>query len=260
MTVLIHNQKIYEQVFYDNENHFEVIAKKQLQQTLNDFIVIDFKPYVLGDEGVRRQPDLALIHRRYMMWVVVEVELEHHSLDHHVFPQMQALSSGVYDSSHAAYMAETSTEIDLEKATNLVTFSPPEVMTLVNSRSVLAKGWEVLESQLHVRLAFLEVYRSNYGDTIFGLSGYTPEIRPERVTGAKKHPMLNALVCGKPNAIPIATSATLEMRFEGRPVYWQVLKTADSAVLLPKPPVTLRKDRNYEILRAESGHLVLRSL
>ena len=76
--------------------------------------------------------------------------------------------------------------------------------------------------------------------------------------GAKKHPMMNALVCSRPNSLPVPTSDTMRMLFDGRPIYWQVIKTADSAVLMPKPSITLRKDRNYEIRRDENGHLELR--
>ena len=260
MNVLIRNRKIYEQVFYDNEGHFEDIAKKQLAEVFDEFIVLDFKPLVLGDDGVRRRPDLALIHRRYLMWVVVEVELEHHSLDHHVFPQMQALASGAYELAHADYLAQKCSKIDLERAKDLVTYIPPQVMTLVNSRRVLEKGWEILESDLRVRLTFLETYRSEIGDSIFCLSGYIPQIKSERIAGAKTHRMINALVCRNPDSIPVAASATLRMYVEGRPIDWQVLKTADSALLIPRPSFTLRRDRNYEILRAENGNMLLRML
>lgn len=260
MRTLIHNHKVYEQMFYDNEEHFEDIAKKQLTEILNDFIVAKFKALVLGDEGIRRRPDLALVHRKYLMWVVVEVELEHHSLDHHVYPQMQALASGNYDTDHAEYLAKSNEEIDLLKVRDLVAYLPPRVMTVVNSRRVLDKGWEILESDLQVNLTFLEVYRSESGNSIYSLSGYTPHINPERIVGVKTHAFMNALFCSKPDAIPVASSDTLRMLFEGVPIDWQVLKTADSAVLIPRRSVLLRKDRNYEILRAEAGHLVLRSL
>lgn len=260
MTTLIRNHQLYEKVFYNNERHFEDIVKKQLAEILDDFIVIDFKKLVLGDEGIRRRPDLALIHRKYKMWVVVEVELEHHSLHRHVFPQMQALASGNYDYSHAKRMAEATEKIDLASAKNMVAYVPPRVVTLVNSRGVLKKGWNILESELQVNLTFLEVYRSDIGDSIFSLSGYTPQINPERIVGVKTHAFMNALFCANPDSIPLASSGLLRMQFEGVPTNWQVLKTADSAVLIPNRSLALRKDRNYEILRAENGNLVLRSL
>ena len=260
MSILIRNNIVYEQVFYDYEAHFEDIAKKQLSDIFGEFLVLDFKPVVLGDQGIRRRPDLALIHRRYRMWVVVEVELEHHSLEHHVFPQMQALASGTYDITHADHLVQASTDIDQARANYLVTYIPPQIMTLVNSRSVLGKGWEVLESDLQVKLTFLETYRAGTGDSIFCLSGYTPHIKPEHIAGAKKHRMMNALVCAKADAIPVATGAILLMHFEGRPIHWHVIKTADSAVLMPKPSLTLKEDRNYEIRRSDDGQLMLRRL
>lgn len=109
MSLLIRNHMVYEPILYDNEAHFEEIAKKQFAETFDQFLVVDFKPLVLGDQGIRRRPDIALVHRQYQMWIVVEVELEHHSLDHHVFPQMQVLASGAYDDSHADYLAHLRT-------------------------------------------------------------------------------------------------------------------------------------------------------
>jgi hypothetical protein len=243
VSILIRDHKIYEQVFYDNEAHYEDIAKKQLSEIFGDF-----------------KPDLALIDRRYRMWAVVEVELEHHSLDHHVFPQMKALSSGEYGGLHADYLAQTRSDIDPGRMKDLVAYVPPEIMLLVNSRTVLGKGWGVLESELQVRLTFLEVYRAPSGDAIFNLSGYAPHIRPERIAGAKKHRMMNALVCANPNLIPVPDEGIIRMYYEGRPIHWQVVATADSALLIPRPTITLRVDRNYEILRNEDGRLVLRLL
>lgn len=258
MSVLIRNHLVYERVFYGNEAHFEDIAKKLFAEIFEKFLVIDFKPLVVGDQGIRRRPDIALVHRHYRMWVVVEVELEHHSLNQHVFPQMEALATGAYDDTHADKLAQACSEIDSERMRDLIAFEPPQIMTLVNSRSVLDKGWEVLESDLRVNLTFLEVYRAETGDSIFNLSGYIPQIRPERIVGAKKHRFMNALVCSKPNAIPGAHGASIRMYYDGKPYFWKVLKTVDSAVLMPNPTLSLRKDRNYEILRADGGNLVLR--
>lgn len=260
MTMLIRNRMSYEQIFYDNERHFADIAKKHLVDILPDFHVVDFTPFVLGNDGIRRRPDLALVHRRHQMWVVVEVELEHHSLEHHVLPQMQALTTGIYEVTHAEYLSKACPDIEIDRAKELVTYTSPQIATLVNSRGVKKKGWAILETDLQVKLMFLEIYRSKTDDTIFSLSGYIPHIAPQRITGAKTHGMLNALVCPNPDAISVSADGELRMYADDRPTYWRVLKTADSAVLIPKQPLTLRRDRNYEIRQAEDGHLLLRLL
>jgi hypothetical protein len=41
----------------------------------------------LTSEYGSKKPDLALIDRDYRAWWVVEVELAHHSLHHHVLPE-----------------------------------------------------------------------------------------------------------------------------------------------------------------------------
>lgn len=259
MNILVRKKSVYEQVFYDNEEHYEVIAKKQLAALLEDFVVVDFKPFVLGDEGVRRKPDLALVDRRYRMWVVVEVELAHHSLRHHVLPQLRVLATGNYEDSHAEYMAAMDPSLKIDRLTQMVRYDPPKVMVLVNSKSVLEDGWSILESDYGVKLCFLETYRASSGDFIFNFSGYLPEIKRSRIAGAKKHKMMNALTCAKPQAIPYSKQGII-MFFDGKPVIWGVTKTADRAVLIPKSPVNLVDNRNYEILRSENGRLYLRQL
>ena len=55
----------------------------------------DFRPPILGPEGVRH-PDGALVAPDHARWWVVEVELHTHDVDTHIAPQLQGLADGVY--------------------------------------------------------------------------------------------------------------------------------------------------------------------
>ena len=181
------------------------------------------------------------------MWVVVEVELEHHSLFHHVEPQIRAFVTGRYDSSHARLIYEKDNSLNLESLNNLIFYFPPLVTVVVNSRSVLDKGWASLESDYSARLTFLESYKADNGDVIFVLSGFLPAPRPRKIVRLKKHAMLNALVCDVPVEIPAGVTDFVEIYFQNRIYRWSVLRTKDSVVLLAPAGVSLRTDRNYEI-------------
>lgn len=253
MTVVTRREEIYRQVFYDQESQFVAIVKKELSRVLPDFAILDFSPYVLGDEGHRSRPDLALVDRHYRMWSVVEVELENHSLKHHVEPQIRAFVTGQYDDSHARYIAEREPTLCLDRLYNLIPYHPPAVMVVVNSRSVRTKGWVRLEKELSAHLTFIEPFRASNGDVLFSISGYLPIPPARRLMRLKKHRMLNALICNQVGDIPATIEETMCLYWEERPYMWTVLRTKDSGVFLAPSGINLRNDRNYEIREADDS-------
>ena len=260
MTVLIRQSRRYEQVYYDQEQHFQSIAKKQLTKLLPHFAILEFSPFVLGDEGIRRRPDLAIVDRNYGMWVVVEVELESHSLNHHVTPQVQTFATGRYDESHARTLNEADETLELDYLYNLIFYSPPLVAVIVNSRSVLEKGWTALEEEYSARLTFVESYRASDGDVVISVSGFLPIRPPKSIVRLKKHPMLNALVCHQPKNFPSMIDEEMCIYIDDRPYRWEVLRTKDTVVLLVPSGFAARHDRNYEVFEVEDGRYVLRQL
>jgi len=256
MTVLLRDGRIYEKVFYADERQFEAVAKSQLEQTLSTFWVVDFKPLVVADEGEQRRPDLAIVDRAYRTWVVVEVELSRHSLSHHVRPQVESLARANYHADHAHYLASAAPHLDLKRLRNLLTFVPPDFMVVVDCQSVVQKGWLELERELAAHLTFLEAYRASNNDSVFVLSGFLPQLRPERIATLRKHAMLNALVCKELAAMPAAIPSFCAYSGE-RPLLWRVTRTGNAAVLLPPGGVTIRDDRRYELLRSDNGRFRL---
>ena len=260
MKTLIRQQRLYEQVYYEHESQFLSIVKSELPKILPRFSILDFSPFIISDEGSRRRPDLAFIARNYEMWAVVEVELENHSLNHHVIPQIQTFAKGHYDESHADLIHRKDPTLNLGNLRNLTTFYPPIVSVVVNSSSVLDDGWDVLESEYSARLTFFETFRSPDGDVVFSLSGYMPTPRPRSIIGLKKHKMLNALVCNRTHEFSAAIGEEIVLYWRERSYTWEVLRTQDTVVLLPPGGFTVRPDRNYEADRISDRTYQLREL
>jgi len=260
VTLLIRQQRTYEQVFYDNESHFTVIVKTELGKVLPGFAIVDFSPFVIGDEGSRRRPDLAFVARNYSMWVVVEVELDKHPLDLHVVPQIQAFTSGRYSESHAALLYDKDPTLDLERLCDLTNHVPPVVSVVVNSRSVLGNGWGVVESEHSAKLTFLESFRADDGDVIVSISGYLPAPESRRIARLRKQQMMNALLCSRPADIPEAIGDVIRLYWGDRPHFWQIIRTKDSVILQAPGGFTVRSDRNYEVIQTDEGRFRLQEL
>ena len=260
MTLLVRQNRVYEQVYYDQEWHFRSIAKKELAKILPHFAILDFSPFVLGEEGIRRRPDLALVDKNYGMWVVVEVELESHSLEHHVVPQIRTFATGRYDDSHARSIHEKDATLNLGHLSNLISYSPPVIVVVVNSRTVLQKGWALLEADHSAQLTYVEVFRADDGDVVVAISGYLPTRPSKSIMRLKKHRMMNALVCDQPMNMPATIGEEMRIYVGDRLYKWAVLRTEDAMVLLAPSGFTIRPDRNFEICEVEEGKYWLRQL
>jgi len=245
---------------FRNEAHYSLIVEQQIQRVFPKFSIVQFSPYVLGEEGIRRKPDLALIHNSYKTWYVVEVELSHHSLHHHVIPQVSAFVSGNYDESHAKYIADKLPAADKHAISRMVKYVSPEILVTVDSTDVLNHGWQRIEKELNAHLLFLEVFRTSDGDSIFSLSGYEPHTQPECLGTFKKHPMLNALICTNSSVISMPTSKKLEVIVEGKLHECTIVTTSDQILLFIQPTIIIQSDRNYEVSRDELNQLHLKRL
>ncbi len=260
MTRLIRRNRIYEQVFYEDERHYTSIVKIELRKVLPDFSILDFSPHILGDHGSRRRPDLAFVHRNYKMWVVVEIELENHSLEHHVLPQVQTFVTGRYDSTHADLLHQKDSTLDLCALKNLIHYIPPKVVVVVNSRTVLKSGWSAIENEHSAHLTYLESFRSEHDDVIVSISGYLPAPVSDRVFRLKKLNMMNSLICVQPETVPASIQNEVQLYVDQRPYTWKVLRAMDSVVFFAPGGFNVSSDRNYEVRRIGENRFQLREL
>ena len=260
MTLLVRQNRTYERVYHDREDIYTAIVKTELRKILPDFIILDFSPYVIGEEGVRRKPDLALVDKTYSLWAVVEVELEKHPLKRHVLPQVQTFVTGRYGQSHASYLHQKDPSLNIDSLSYLVVYVQPEVLVIVNSRTVLNEGWGIIESEYSANLTFLETYRSNDDDVIVEVSGYIPARQHHQAIQLKKHKMLNALVCTRPRDFTAISANVLPIYWGERLYIWRIQKTMDTVLFLTPSGFQIRPDRNYELLHIGEHKYRLRLL
>lgn len=258
MRILARKNRRYMQHFYRKEDEFEAIAQSALQRILSEFWVLGFKPKVLGDEGIPRRPDLVLIDKRYRMWTIVEVELSNHSLDHHVYPQMQALATGNYKEEHAMWLVNRNDFLDKAQMIRMVQHKSPSVMVLVNSTDVSHK-WSQLK-HLCVELAYLETFRNvETGDDIFSYSGYEPKIEPRIVAKAKHNNTLrNTLFCKQIADQKLRQDGEVQMCFNQTILDVRIIPMKnDECLLQPKQTTNFTNTRNYNICVTEQGDFLI---
>lgn len=257
---LIRQRRTYRQVYYGREAQFSRILQVELPKLLPEFSLVPFSPYIQGDEGSRRRPDMALVARNYSTWIVVEVELESHSLAHHVIPQVRAFASGRYERSHAVMLHDKDPTLDLDSLVRLVEHYPPAVAVIVNSRSVLQDGWDQIETDYSARLMFLESFRSEDGDVIVAVSGYTPTVRTKRLMHLRPQRLINALICSDPSSVPADAADAIELTWEDQVFLWQIIRTKDAVLFFPPGRFDVRWDRNYEIIHTTSVGYQIRQM
>ena len=85
------------------ESEFEALLIKNSRLIAPNCSVIPFKKTVESELGAARA-DLAAIADDYREWIVIEAELDVHSLPGHVVPQTRALRTGLYDTSFTDYI------------------------------------------------------------------------------------------------------------------------------------------------------------
>lgn len=255
MTLLLRGGSVYVQVHHRLEAHYEQIVEQALPNFLDGFRLYRCRPTATPVDlfESRRRPDFILIEEHHRNWMIVEVELAHHSLDGHVRPQIEAFVGGDFEEEPILRLAAEHPDLDAGRLRQLINYKQPGVLVIVDDRHVQAKGWNVLERDCGAHLGFLEVFRSSDDDPAYSYSGYLPQQTREDLTVLRMHPQLNALLPREPTALP--AQAEIRIRFDGRQTSWRVTRTADSVYLLPSEAVPLRRDVIYRLLRADDGSL-----
>jgi len=135
------------------ENEFEQLLIANAQHLVPLFKVCPFKVIVESDEGAAKA-DLAFIDNGYREWIVVEVELSHHSFYGHVLPQARRLRLGVYDERHAVYLSRQDASLEAVRLPDMVKGKQPRVLVLANE---IDPEWERELRAYLGRSAFLQV-------------------------------------------------------------------------------------------------------
>lgn len=114
----------------DYEADFEKVVCEVLPELYVDCHVIPFK-VLLEYEGENWKPDLAIVHKKFQYWFVVEVETASHSMQKHILPQVIAFRDGTFGEQAARALAEQ-IKISEDQANTVINHIPRYVCVISN--------------------------------------------------------------------------------------------------------------------------------
>ncbi len=233
------------------EQDYERLLVNRAPDIFPTWLCAIFRETVEGDDGSRKQPDLALIDRYYRRWWVVEVELAHHDLYGHVLPQVDAFRTGSYDHRHAQALARSRTGLDLHSLEQMMRGDPPNVLVVVDSPST---GWAMTLRDHGAYLAVAEPFRNSQNHLIIRSNGYQPPQPSEVLSRCSRHPQLRRLWrVTAPAALP--TADILAIEFRGTVSHWRRVTIQDAVMLQAERGDVLLDISAADLVRHEDGGL-----
>lgn len=223
------------------------------------WICVPFRETVEGEDGTRKQPDLALIDQSYREWWVVEVELAHHDLLNHVLPQVGAFSTGRYDTRHANALHRAAPDLDRDRLVAMMAGEPPSVIVIVDSPSV-AHMWRPRLREVSVSLGIVEPFRDPGNALILRLNGDQPEPLGEILTRCSRHLNLRRLWKVQSPATLLSGEDVLEIEYEGTTSMWKRIALHDAVFLQANRGDLLEGLALVNLIRRTDGRLTFQEV
>ena len=183
-------------VAYYGETEIEKWIQQHADTLFPHHYVIPFKKDVTSRRNAAtKRPDLALIRHDFSAWVVVEVELERHDLNH-VLNQTSVFLDGDYNLPEIAkYIQEQFAKVHnktvtLAQMSNLLDSHPPSVLVIADEH---AEDWQVELERLGVEFCIFEIYKSASGRHMYRVFGDYPAVYAEEAH-CRPHPSLRNMV------------------------------------------------------------------
>lgn len=259
MSRILYNDEWFEEIashgYYEAE--FEVMLQDQAARLFANYRLVPFKAAVTSDvDADTRKPDFALVHMAYRNWWVVEVELGHHSLAHHVLPQVRTLSRAQYGTTEAEYLCRSDPALRRDKMLEMFKGDPPRVLVIVN---VPVDGWTEALRPFGARVVICQIFRSQRNKHLLRLNGEYPFECDEVITRCECDNLLHRImVIHSPANLPIRSHETVLLYHEGRASEWERIDTADTVFLHALRDHDLTPGRPYEIVRQGTGSFAVR--
>ena len=236
-----------------SEDDYEHSILAYADKLFPNYLCVKFKASVQSEFGTS-QADLALVDVQYRGWVVVEAELEHHSLSHHVEPQMRRLSSGRYDDSHARALCANSIDLDLERVEQMILSCDPEFLFVV---PIELSEWRTTLSNMGVKLAAVQVFVDDRNRRLLAYDGDSPTQRPDEFVSNLVPSAItaNAFEVELPAALTDENVVTILI--DGQLTTWRFIRTQRAAYILPNGSLAMDR-RTYVLERDQSGQFILK--
>lgn len=234
------------------ESDYEQSIRRHAAHLFPGYVCVPFKAIVEAEGGQRVKADLALVDHHYRRWTVVEVELDTHSLNRHVEPQMRKLVSGSYTDEHARAMAREAPELDEARLLHLVRSAVPDFMVIVPSE---LPSWRATLGNLGVSLATVQIFINAEDQRILRYEGdRPPQERADLVSRLLDPPFHTK---GKrvelPATMPVDDS--IQMEYEESLVNVRLIRYGQDVLLMPDGDIVLERGMSYRVVRADGARL-----
>jgi hypothetical protein len=217
------------------ESEYESSIKRYAENLFPGFWCGSFTELVKSEYGDSK-PDLVLVDKQYRRWIVVEVELEHHSLYGHIEPQMRCLSYGTYGEAHASKIATTLVESDFERLALMVRTVDPEFLVI---SPVIPEKWIGPLTMLGVKTCSIEIFINNRDERLLVAEGSRPVSDPEEFVSVIEPDAFypRAYKVLTPSALQGENS--LQINYEGQVTTWKIIRATNTILISPTGTLSL---------------------
>jgi hypothetical protein len=234
------------------ERDFERIVIDRAGDIFPGWRCAEFRETVEGEDGTRKQPDLALVDHQCRQWWVIEVELAHHDLYSHVLPQVDAFRTGRYGERHAAALAQALPDLGLDRLKLMMRGVSPEVLVLVDSPNT---SWRRPLREHGVLLGIVEPFRDEANHLILRLNGDHPELPGDIISRCSRSELRRLWRVQSPATLTEPADEPLRIEHEGVVSEWQIVRLADSILIKPIRGDLLAELAVVDLVRREDGKL-----
>ena len=247
-------------VAYYGETELESWIQQHAHSLFPHHYAIPFKKNVTSKStGKNRKPDLALIRRDFSAWVVVEVELERHELDH-VLEQARVFLDGKYNFEEIAQYVRDQLlrhyrkRVPLSQLEKLFDSHFPSVLVITDEHT---EDWQKELRKLGVQFCIFEIYKNVFGSHVYRTFGDYPLVHVEDAH-CRPHPSIRNVieVVGNFTFTKISDGGRVEVFYDEYLTRWCLLKEPRKQYLRfvgKSNPLTLSPSDTYGLYRDKSN-------
>ncbi len=247
-------------VAYYGETELEDWIYQHANSFFPHHYVIPFKK-IVSSKRTREtgKPDLALIRHDFSSWVVVEVELSKHTLDH-VLGQARVFLHGEYNLLEIAQYVRGqllrlySKHVALRRLMNLFDSASPSILVIADE---YVEDWKKELGKLGVQFGIVEIYKNFRGHYIYRTFGEYPIVEAGSAQ-CRRHPQLaNVLeVVGKFTFTQLNERGYIDVFYDEYLTQWDLFKESGRQYLRfigISNPLTLSRSDTYGLYRDKSN-------
>ena len=248
-----------------NEREFQKIIINKSDIFFKDYFVMDWDYKVKTpnyETDVR--PDLCFVKKDFSIWIIVEVELQGHSFNDHVLPQIKKIESGIDYNSEKTFdrIVKKLSLIDkksIKKLRNLVLLNDPLFLVIADK---VNSSWK--KTLTHFNFMYLSIVRyvSYKNKSNYSLSDDIPEYWINEKKSVCIYNDLRFLDIRNPSRFGdnlfLQNKNKIKMNYYGEILSWFVDKSRDSLRLYPLNHAAHKlKNLKYIVLVYENGDIYL---